>query len=105
MQNYSDYPNPALTPSDTLSSIALNRIHDAIYLVDRALRIKYVNEKACKLMGFSQRALMQVSFAALDHELKDDDVAALWWKLTMRPEGITFTSQHTPRRGEPISVQ
>lgn len=105
LQNYSDYLNPALTPSDTLSSIALNRIHDAIYLVDRALRIKYVNEKACKLMGFSQRALMQVSFAALDHELKDDDVAALWWKLTMRPEGITFTSQHTPRRGEPISVQ
>ncbi len=105
MQNYSHCLNPALTPPDSLSSIALDRIHDAIYLVDRNLRIKYVNEKACKLMGYSPHALMRLSFAVIDHELQDDDVTALWWKLTMRPEGITFTSQHTPSRGEPISVQ
>ncbi|URQ61333.1 PAS domain S-box protein [Pantoea alhagi] len=105
LQNYSHCLNPTLTPPDSLSSIALDRIHDAIYLVDRNLRIKYVNEKACKLMGYSPHALMQLSFAVIDHELQDDDVTALWWKLAMRPEGITFTSQHTPSRGELISVQ
>ncbi|MHA0981497.1 PAS domain-containing sensor histidine kinase [Kosakonia cowanii] len=80
-----------------LSNIALDKIHDAIYLIDSQLRIKYVNEKACQLTGYSREAFSQLSFDIIDKELRDSDVFALWWKLSTRPEGITFTSQHTGR--------
>ncbi|ORM83757.1 histidine kinase [Pantoea deleyi] len=80
-----------------LSNIALNKIHDAIYLIDSQLQIKYVNEKACQLTGYSREAFSQLSFDIIDKELHDSDVFALWWKLSTRPEGIQFTSHHTGR--------
>ncbi|AGB84137.1 PAS domain S-box [Serratia sp. FGI94] len=105
MQRFFHWLDPSLTATESLSSIALNRIHDAIYLLDQDLTIKYVNERACNLMGYSKKALLSSNFAAIAPELADGDVAALWWKLTMRPEGITFTSQHQHRNGEIIAVQ
>ncbi|WP_241488314.1 PAS domain-containing sensor histidine kinase [Winslowiella iniecta] len=83
----------------------MNRIHDAIYLVDSQLRIKYVNDKACQLMGYSRKEFSQLQFSTLDRELRDIDVVALWWKLSVRPEGITFTSHHTCRDDELIPVE
>jgi len=88
-----------------LSNIALNKIHDAIYLIDSQLRIKYVNEKACQLTGYSREAFSHLGFDIIDKELRDSDVFALWWKLSTRPEGIHFTSQHTGRHNTfPVEV-
>ena len=88
-----------------LSRIALNRVHDAIYLIDSQLSIKYVNDKACQLTGYTREAFSKLTFGAVDKELRDSDVFALWWKLSMRPEGISFTSQHTGLGGVQVPVE
>lgn len=105
LQGFANRQHQADPQSTNLSDIALNRIHDAVYLIDRELGIQYVNEKACKLMGYSRKEFSQLVFSTIDHELLDSDVFALWWKLSVRPEGITFTSQHTCRNGEMIPVE
>ncbi|MCU5773670.1 PAS domain S-box protein [Erwiniaceae bacterium BAC15a-03b] len=105
LQGFSNRQERADSNSPNLSDIALNRIHDAIYLIDRELGIQYVNDKACKLMGYSRKEFSQLTFSTIDRELLDSDVFALWWKLSIRPEGITFTSQHACRNGELIPVE
>ncbi|WPG19085.1 hypothetical protein SD435_12130 [Kosakonia cowanii] len=40
-----------------LSNIALDKIHDAIYLIDSQLRIKYVNEKSLPVDGIFPRGI------------------------------------------------
>ncbi|MEN4548984.1 PAS domain-containing sensor histidine kinase [Pantoea agglomerans] len=105
LQGVSDQNDNHKTTITGLSNIALNKIHDAIYLIDSQLHIKYVNEKACQLTGYSREAFSQLSFDIIDKELRDNDVFALWWKLSTRPEGIQFTSHHTGRHNVfPVEV-
>lgn len=105
MQRFFNWLDSSLMATEPLSTIALNRVHDAIYLLTQDLTIKYVNERACNLMGYTKKTLLGNNFATIAPELVDNDIAALWWKLTMRPEGITYISQHRHRNGESITVQ
>lgn len=88
-----------------LPDFALDRINDAIYLVSRTGQLAYINNKACEMLGYAYEELIQLSFADVESELQDPDVAALWWKLSMRPEGIRFTSQHRLHSGEIIPIE
>lgn len=56
-------------------------------------------------MGYTKKMLLGNNFTTIAPELVDNDIATLWWRLTMRPEGITFISQHRHRNGESIEVQ
>ncbi|WP_049278528.1 PAS domain-containing sensor histidine kinase [Serratia marcescens] len=105
MQRFFHWFDSSLIATEPLSSIALNRVQDAIYLIAQDLTIIYVNERACNLMGYAQKSLLGNNFATIAPELLDGDISALWWKMTMRPEGITFFSQHRHRNSELIAVQ
>lgn len=105
MQRFFHWLDSSLIARESLSSIALNRVHDAIYLIAQDLTIKYVNEQACNLMGYTQKSLLDKNFATIAPELLDSDMSSMWWKLTMRPEGLTFISQHRHRNGEFVAVQ
>lgn len=86
-------------------AFVLDRINDAVYLVNKELELVYVNNKACQMLGYTHKEMAQLRLADVDHELKDRDVSMLWWKLSMRPEGIRFTSQHNDRAGDIIPVE
>ncbi|WP_312043821.1 PAS domain S-box protein [Erwinia sp.] len=88
-----------------LPDFALDRVNDAIYLVRQDARLAYINNKACEMLGYNYQALIRLSYADIEGELQDADVAALWWKLSLRPEGIRFTSQHRMHNGEIIPVE
>lgn len=105
LQGMTNRKHPADVTSTRLSDIALNRVHDAVYLIDSQLRIKYVNDKACQMTGYSREEMAGLLFSTIEHELRDSDVVTLWWKLSIRAEGITFTSQHTDSRGELFPVE
>ncbi|WP_213989494.1 PAS domain S-box protein [Sodalis sp. dw_96] len=90
---------------ENLPDIALNRIYDAIYIIDLDFNFKYINDRACSMLGYSRQELLNLAFTEIEHELKDPDVADLWWNMSTRPEGIIFTSQHTHRCGELIPVE
>lgn len=88
-----------------LPDFALDKINDAIYLVAQDACLAYINNKACEMLGYKYRELIRLSYADIEGELQDPDVAALWWKLSLRPEGIRFTSQHRMHSGEIIPVE
>ncbi|WP_162366109.1 PAS domain-containing sensor histidine kinase [Acerihabitans arboris] len=86
-------------------SFVLDRINDAIYLVNQELELVYINNKACRMLGYTHHEMTQLRLSDVDHELKDRDVSMLWWKLSMQPNGIRFTSQHRDRAGNLIPVE
>ncbi len=88
-----------------LPDFALDKVNDAIYLVGKDAKLAYINNKACEMLGYKYQELLSLTYADIESELKDPDVAALWWKLSMRPEGIRFTSQHKTHDGELIPVE
>lgn len=88
-----------------LPDFALDRVNDAIYLVRQDAGLVYSNNKACEMLGYKYQELMRLSYADIEGELQDADVMGLWWKLSLRPEGIRFTSQHRMRSGEIIPVE
>ncbi|WP_067705444.1 MULTISPECIES: PAS domain S-box protein [unclassified Erwinia] len=88
-----------------LPDFALDKVNDAIYLVGQDSRLVYINNKACEMLGYKYQELIRLSYSDVEGELQDPDVAALWWKLSLRPEGIRFTSQHRMKNGEIIPVE
>ncbi|WP_338562031.1 PAS domain S-box protein [Erwinia sp. E_sp_B01_3] len=100
--NVSNNPDDGRT---ILPDFALDKVNDAIYLVGKDARLAYINNKACEMLGYKYQQLIRLSYADIDGELLDPDVTALWWKLSMRPEGIRFTSQHRMHNGEMIPVE
>ncbi len=88
-----------------LPDFALDKVNDALYLVGPDARLAYINNKACEMLGYKYRELIRLTYSNVEEELLDPDVAALWWKLSQRPEGIRFTSQHRMKSGEIIPVE
>jgi PAS domain S-box-containing protein len=90
-----------------LTSFVLNRVHEAAYLLDKAGRLVYVNEEACRTLGYSNAELLQMSVADIDPEW----TIPLWkqeWSVLRergsriietthrRRDGARFRSRSTP---------
>src|SRR5476651_2140887 len=86
-------------------AIVLDRINDAIYIVNQELALVYINNKASHMLGYTHHEMMRLRLSDVNQELNDQDVRMLWWKLSMQPEGIRFTSQHRDRAGKLIPVE
>ncbi|RAR73482.1 PAS domain S-box-containing protein [Pantoea ananatis] len=80
-------------------------MNDAIYIIDKYGKIIYLNPKACSMIGYTREEITNLHFSVVDKELKDSDVLSLWWKLSIRQEGIKFTSQHCTKKDELIPVE
>lgn len=88
-----------------LSDVALDQIHDAVYLIDDQLNIRYVNDKACDLTGYHRDDLLYHPFSKIDPSLNDAGLFAMWWELSARPKGISLTAHHRCHNGQLIAVQ
>jgi len=80
-------------------------MNDAIYIIDKNGKIVYLNPKACSMIGYTREEITCSHFSIIDKELNDSDVLSLWWKLSLRQEGIKFTSQHCTKKNELIPVE
>ena len=49
-----------------LLSFALDKGRDAAFLIDDAARFHYVNEEACRLLGYSRAELLGLGVADID---------------------------------------
>jgi diguanylate cyclase (GGDEF)-like protein/PAS domain S-box-containing protein len=61
----SQFTSPQTGP---LGSLAIEQLNDLVYVFDRQLRFLYVNETACRMLGFAREELLAAGAAAIGAE-------------------------------------
>ena len=87
-----------------LLSFALDKGHEAAFLIDDTARFRYVNEEACRLLGYSREELMGLGVADVDSQFPLERWSDHWRELkTQRTR--TFESRHRTRDGRIFPVE
>jgi PAS domain S-box-containing protein len=88
-----------------LMSFALNDVHEAAYLHRIDTReILYVNEEACRALGYSREELLTKSISDFDPQITPEDLAEM--ERTLPELGhVTFETKHKSRDGRIFPVE
>ncbi|HEX5337082.1 MAG TPA: PAS domain S-box protein [Gallionella sp.] len=90
-----------------LKEFALDRAHEAAYLMDEdGLHFVYVNEAACRSLGYSREELLSLTLPDIDPYLSPDEAQAIGEKL-LADGSVTLESRHRRRDGSsfPVEIQ
>jgi diguanylate cyclase (GGDEF)-like protein/PAS domain S-box-containing protein len=74
----SQYPPP---PTQILGSLAIEQLNDLVYVFDRQFRLLYVNDTACRILGYAREELLAASAAvigAADPTSQEAGIAPGW---------------------------
>ena len=88
-----------------LTRFMTDRAHDAIYLVMPDGRMPYVNDAACRMLGYERDELLRCKVADIDPAMA---VPAAWertWSLLVRKRALVASSSHRTRDGRTIPVE
>lgn len=87
-----------------LLSYALNQVHEAVYLIQEDSRFAYVNDEACRTLGYSSAELKKMGVVDLDPNID----AAIWaghWADIRANQTITMESHHRRRDGTVFPIE
>ena len=87
-----------------LSQFSIEHAGDAILWVNSASEILYVNEEACKSLGYSREELLRMKVSDIDPEFPSEKWPYHWAELKERRSFI-FESKHRRRDGEVFPVE
>lgn len=86
-----------------LTSFALNRVREAAYLLDKTGRLVYVNEEACRTLGYGDTELLQMSVSGIDPDWTADRWDEAWPAL--REKGsVVVETMHRRKDGSLFPV-
>ncbi|MDD2701903.1 MAG: PAS domain S-box protein [Sideroxydans sp.] len=83
---------------------AVNASSDAIFLIDGELRFHYVNETACRRLGYTREALLSMSVTDIDPDTSRAQVQQMFAETKFGEESIVET-RHRARDGHLIEVE
>ena len=89
-----------------LKEHVLDHAHDAVYLIDERARFVYVNDEACRALGYSRAELLGMGVQDIDQAYSVEDSNAVGQRS--KEEGaFTFETRHRRRDGRlfPVEVQ
>jgi len=87
-----------------LLSFALNNIHEAAFLIDENARFQYVNEEACRILGYSRNELLGLGVPDVDPDFPPERWPDHWNKLRAL-NSLTFEGCHKSRDGRIFPVE
>jgi PAS domain S-box-containing protein len=87
-----------------LSRFALDNAGDAIFLMARDGRFRYVNEAACTTLGYSSGELLSLSVFDIDPDFPKERWPSHWSDL-QEGERLTFETRHRRKDGKIIPVE
>ncbi len=87
-----------------LKSFALDRAREAVYLMDRQARFVYVNEAACRSLGYSVDELMRMTVMDIDPAWDAKRYSAAWNNLRECGEALVETA-HRRKDGSLVPVE
>ena len=85
-------------------SFALNQVSEEVYLFDEHSRFRYVNEEACRALGYSREELLGLILVDIDLDFDAKRWAEHWQDLKCRGS-VTFESHHKRRDGHLYQVE
>ncbi|WP_162831518.1 PAS domain-containing sensor histidine kinase [Paraburkholderia caffeinilytica] len=87
-----------------LTNFALNRVHEAAYLIDEGGRFVYVNEESCRSLGYSFAELLQMTVMDIDPGWTIERLTQAWREL--REEGAaSMETTHRRKDGSILPVE
>jgi PAS domain S-box-containing protein len=87
-----------------LTQFAVDRAGDAAYWIDPDGRLIYVNEQACKVLGYSREELLSMTIHDINPEFPPDTWPAHWESLRRR-RAYTLLSRHRAKDGRTVPVE
>jgi two-component system, cell cycle sensor histidine kinase and response regulator CckA len=87
-----------------LSQFALDNSPEAVFWIGRDAQFLYVNEAACRSLGYSRDELLRMSV----HEISARDTRAIWpqlWDKLAREGRLLHESSHRRRNGSVFPVE
>ena len=82
----------------------LDNARDALFIVKADASFKFVNEAACKILGYSREELTRLTVFDIDPEFPRDSWQAHWQELCEKG-GLQIESSHRTREGKNIPVE
>jgi PAS domain S-box-containing protein len=87
-----------------LKEFALDQASEAVYLIDSNLRFTYVNEEACRALGYSRDELIGLTLADIDRHTTPEQLQSIEEKLIADGQ-VTFETRHRRRDGSEFPVE
>jgi PAS domain S-box-containing protein len=87
-----------------LLSFALNHVGEAAFLVDENARFQFVNEEACRVLGYTRTELLGLTV----HDIDPDFQLSVWirhWDQLKSNGSLTFESRHQAKDGSVLFVE
>ncbi len=87
-----------------LMNFALNNVHEAAFLTDENARFEYVNEEACRVLGYSREVLLGLNIMDID----PDCPLERWydhWRELQENGSITLEEWHRAKDGHLFPVE
>ncbi|MGZ4960520.1 MAG: PAS domain S-box protein [Methylomonas sp.] len=87
-----------------LLDFALDHVSEAAYLIDENARFRYVNEEACRQLGFSRETLLNMAVADIDPDWPEERWPETWRAL--KKDGrMNLETRHRCRDGRIFPVE
>lgn len=82
-----------------IHTAALNTSNDAVFLLDHSLRFVFVNETACRSLGYSREELLTMGPSDIDPDATPEMVRAMLNAMESRGDTPRFETRHRARDG------
>lgn len=87
-----------------LLSFALNTVQEAAFLIDEAARFHFVNEAACRTLGYAPAELLSLGVPEIDPEFPMERWSAHWGELRAQ-RSLRFEGRHRTKDGRLFPVE
>ena len=87
-----------------LLSFALNNVREAAFLTDEQGRFQFVNEEACRALGYSRAELLGLGVPDIDPDFPADRWPSHWRELKAKRSTI-FEGRHRTKQGRLLPVE
>ena len=87
-----------------LLNFALDKVHEAAFLIDKGARFRYVNDESCRALGYSREELLGLGIADIDPDFPIERWPVHWDELR-KLGSITFEGRHRTKDGRIFPVE
>jgi PAS domain S-box-containing protein len=87
-----------------LTNFALNRVYEAVYLMDEDAHLHYVNEEACRILGYSRQELLGLTVADIDPDFPMERWPVHLHELKTN-RSLLFEGRHRTKQGDVFPVE
>jgi PAS domain S-box-containing protein len=91
------------TPLRLMASV-LNGLRDAVYLVDEGARLVYVNDEACRALGYDRTELLRMSVGDIDRAFLPSQWESFWVDHEFQA-AVLLETRHRAKDGRVFPVE